>query len=78
MLSQEKLQRINALAKKKKSEGLTEAEAKEQSRLRSEYLASFRNSFKDQIEHTKVIDPEGNDVTPKKLKEIQKQNHTRR
>ncbi|MCO4328360.1 DUF896 domain-containing protein [Staphylococcus hyicus] len=78
MLSQEKLQRINALAKKKKSEGLTEAEAKEQSRLRSEYLASFRNSFKDQIEHTKVIDPEGNDVTPEKLKEIQKQNHTRR
>ncbi|KFE42773.1 DUF896 domain-containing protein [Staphylococcus agnetis] len=72
MLSQEKLQRINALAKKKKSEGLTEAEAKEQSRLRSEYLASFRNSFKNQIEHTKVIDPEGNDVTPSKLKEIQK------
>ncbi|ALN76356.1 MULTISPECIES: DUF896 domain-containing protein [Staphylococcus] len=77
MLSQEKLQRINALAKKKKSEGLTEVEAKEQSRLRSEYLASFRNSFKNQIEHTKVIDPEGNDVTPSKLKEIQKQNHTR-
>lgn len=77
MLSQEKLNRINTLAKKKKSEGLTEAEAKEQSKLRSEYLTTFRNSFKDQIEHTKVIDPEGNDVTPDKLKEIQKKNHTR-
>lgn len=77
MLSQDKLNRINALAKKKKNEGLTEAEAKEQSKLRSEYLTMFRNSFKDQIEHTKVIDPEGNDVTPDKLKEIQKKNHTR-
>lgn len=77
MLSQDKLNRINALAKKKKNEGLTEAEAKEQSKLRSEYLTAFRNSFKDQIEHTKVIDPEGNDVTPDKLKEIQKKNHTR-
>ncbi|MGV3225478.1 DUF896 domain-containing protein [Staphylococcus hyicus] len=78
MLSQEKLQRINDLAKKKKSEGLTEDEAKEQSRLRSEYLASFRNSFKEQIEHTKVIAPEGNEVTHKKIKEIQKQKKTRR
>ena len=77
MLSQEKLNRINALARKKKNEGLSEAEAKEQTKLRSEYLATFRNSFKDQIEHTKVIDPEGNDVTPDKLKEIQKKNHTR-
>ncbi|HAR4240089.1 TPA: DUF896 domain-containing protein, partial [Staphylococcus aureus] len=27
--------------------------------------------FKQQIENTKVIDPEGNDVTPEKIKEIQ-------
>ncbi|UEX89239.1 DUF896 domain-containing protein [Staphylococcus ratti] len=77
MLSQDKLKRINELAKKKKNEGLTKEEAKEQSQLRSEYLASFRNSFKEQIEHTKVIDPEGNDVTPDKLKDIQKKNRTR-
>lgn len=77
MLSQDKLKRINELAKKKKNEGLTKEEAKEQSQLRSEYLASFRDSFKEQIEHTKVIDPEGNDVTPDKLKDIQKKNRTR-
>ncbi|QUM66008.1 DUF896 domain-containing protein [Staphylococcus delphini] len=77
MLSKEKLNRINALANKKKSEGLTEAEAKEQSQLRSEYLEVFRSSFKSQIENTKVIDPDGNDVTPEKLKEVQKQNQLR-
>ncbi|WP_353457777.1 DUF896 domain-containing protein [Staphylococcus coagulans] len=77
MFTQEKLNRINELANKKKQEGLTESEAKEQSQLRSEYLEMFRSSFKSQIENTKVIDPEGNDVTPEKLKEIQEKNHLR-
>ena len=77
MLSEEKLARLNALAKKKKSEGLTEAEGKEQTLLRKEYLQSFRNSFKKTIENTKIIDPEGTDVTPEKIKAIQKANHLR-
>ncbi|MBH9582240.1 DUF896 domain-containing protein, partial [Staphylococcus felis] len=77
MLSQEKLTRINELAKKKKEEVLTDLESKEQSKLRSEYLETFRKSFKDQLENTKVIDPEGNDVTPDKLKVVQRRNHKR-
>ncbi|MBI5975242.1 DUF896 domain-containing protein [Staphylococcus canis] len=77
MFNQDKLTRINELAKKKKEQGLTEIEAKEQSKLRSEYLEMFRESFKSQIENTKVIDPEGNDVTPEKLKEIQRRNQKR-
>ncbi|WP_432720046.1 DUF896 domain-containing protein [Staphylococcus shinii] len=64
------LQRINELAKKKKEKGLTEKEAKEQSKLRKAYLDSFREKFKQQIENTRVIDPEGNDVTPDKVKSI--------
>ncbi|RIP33451.1 DUF896 domain-containing protein [Staphylococcus gallinarum] len=64
------LDRINELAKKKKSEGLTQAEAKEQSKLRKAYLDSFRAKFKQQLESTRVIDPEGNDVTPEKVKNI--------
>lgn len=64
------LQRINELAKKKKEKGLTEKEAKEQSKLRKAYLDSFREKFKQQIESTRVIDPEGNDVTPDKVKKI--------
>jgi len=70
MLSKEKLDRINELAKKKKSVGLTVEEAKEQSKLRSEYLAAFRGAFKDMIEHVTVVDPNGNDVTPDKLRVI--------
>ena len=67
------IDRINQLARKKKEQGLTEAEAKE-AKLRKIYLEEFRKGFKQQIEHTKVMDPEGNDVTPEKLKQIQKHN----
>lgn len=73
MLSQKKLDRINELARKKKLEGLTPTELKEQKLLREEYLAVFRGGMKHHIEGMKVIDPKGNDVTPDKLKEIQKQ-----
>lgn len=73
MLSPEKLARINALAKKKKSTGLTDAEAKEQKILREEYLTAFRGGMRHHIEGMKIVDPEGTDVTPLKLKEIQKQ-----
>lgn len=72
MLSKEKIARINELAKKAKSTGLTETEAKEQSKLRGEYLASFRSSMLNTLSNVKVIDPEGNDVTPEKLKRMQK------
>ena len=72
MLSKEKLARINELAAKKKREGLTPEEAKEQSKLRGEYLAAFRHSFKNTIENVTIYDPVGNDVTPQKIKDIKK------
>ena len=73
MLSQEKLDRINELAKKAKNEGLSLSEQTEQKDLRQEYLTSFRSNMRDQIERTKVVDKEGNDLTPHKVKEIQKE-----
>lgn len=75
MLDDKKIKRINELANKKKTVGLTDEEGREQTKLRKEYLQSFRHSFKKTIENTTVIDPEGNDVTPEKLKNIQKQNN---
>ena len=72
MMSKEKLNRINDLAKKAKAEGLTDPEKEEQKKLRKEYLDNFRASFSNQIESTTVIDPEGNDVTPEKVKEIKR------
>ena len=70
MLDQKKMDRLNELAKKKKNGSLTGEEIQEQYELRKEYLEVFRMGFKDTMEHTKVIDPEGNDVTPEKLKAI--------
>ncbi|MDW0111693.1 MULTISPECIES: DUF896 domain-containing protein [Sporosarcina] len=69
MLSPDKIQRINELSKKSKTVGLTLEEAKEQTQLRKEYLETFRTSMRETIENVKVIDPEGNDVTPEKVKE---------
>lgn len=74
MLSPEKLSRINELSKKSKSIGLTMEEAKEQTSLRKEYLETFRSSMRDTIEHVKVIDPDGNDVTPEKVKATKAKN----
>lgn len=75
MISKEKLSRINFLAKKAKQEGLTTEEKQEQQSLRQEYLDSFKKSFKKQIENVTVIDPEGNDVTPEKIKKLKKDDH---
>lgn len=69
MLTPDKIKRINELSKKSKTIGLSIEEAKEQTSLRKEYLETFRSSMRDTIEHVKVLDPEGNDVTPEKVKE---------
>ncbi len=50
----EKMNRINELAKKSKAEGLTDAEKAEQKVLREEYLAKFREGFRQQLENIEV------------------------
>ncbi|EIT86881.1 hypothetical protein A374_04884 [Fictibacillus macauensis ZFHKF-1] len=72
MLTPEKLARINALAKKAKTDGLSKEETLEQKKLREEYLKNVRASFENRLHSIKVVDPNGNDVTPKKLKESKK------
>lgn len=62
------LARINTLANKKKTTGLTKEETAEQQRLRAKYIEEFRKGFKSQLQSITVVDPEGNDVTPEKLK----------
>jgi len=70
MLTPQKIERLNELAKKKKLGTLTDSDVKEQQELREEYLANFRSGMKETIENVKVIDPKGNDVTPDKVKDI--------
>ncbi|WP_017548596.1 DUF896 domain-containing protein [Salinicoccus carnicancri] len=71
MLENHKIERLNALAAKKKSGTISKRELQELEGLREAYLKNFRSSFRKQVENTKVIDPEGKDVTPQKLKRIQ-------
>ena len=72
-MEQTKIDRINELARKKKTEGLTGAEKIVQERLREEYIEGYRRSIRHHIEGLKIVDEEGNDITPAKLKEIQRQ-----
>lgn len=69
MLAKDKLERINELSRLSKSNGLTKKQADEQQALRKEYLATFRSAFSNQLHSVKVVDDEGTDVTPQKLKE---------
>ena len=73
MLDPKKIERINELARKKKTVGLTPVEQEEQLLLRQEYLEVFRGGMRNHIEGLKIVDEEGNDVTPEKLKQIQKE-----
>lgn len=57
MLAKEKIDRINVLAKKSKLEtGLTTEEKKEQRLLREEFLADFRNRFKQQLNNIEFVE----------------------
>lgn len=69
-MEQKKLDRINALAKKAKIEGLTDEEKIEQSLLRDEYLSLVRKNFKNTMKTIKIKDQDGNirPVVPKKKK----------
>lgn len=60
------LDRINELARKQRSEGLTEQEKEEQARLRKEYIEAFRNSLKSQLDSIVVVDEHGNKKPLKK------------
>lgn len=74
MLAKAKLERINALANKAKHEALTSKEKEEQQTLRQEYLKNVRQSFKNEFKSMKIVDPNGDDVTPEKVKNLRKEN----
>ena len=58
---EEKIARINELARKSKTpEGLTEEERNEQARLRQEYIAEWRAGVVQVLDNTYVMDEHGN------------------
>ena len=65
MITQKKINRINALAKKAKTpEGLTPEEQAERTALRREYIGALRQSLTAQLDNTFIQYPHG---TKKKL-----------
>ncbi|MFC4769622.1 DUF896 domain-containing protein [Effusibacillus consociatus] len=56
MLPHNKIHRINELARKSKTVGLTDEERSEQQRLRQEYLESFRTEFRKQLDSIKFVE----------------------
>lgn len=55
-ITPELINRINQLARKKKLEGLTPDEEKEQARLRRIYLDGIRDQFKCTLDSIRVVD----------------------
>ncbi len=58
-MTQEKIQRINELARKSRDRGLTEEEKAEQQALRREYVEAMKQSLKSQLDASVVIRPDG-------------------
>ncbi len=56
LLDKKKIERINALAKKAKTVGLTDEEIAERDALRKEYLSAIRQNFKQTLDSIEIID----------------------
>lgn len=56
----ERIQRINELAKKAKTVGLTPEEIAERDILRREYVEAFKQSLRAQLDNTYLVDEHGN------------------
>jgi uncharacterized protein YnzC (UPF0291/DUF896 family) len=69
MVTQKDLDRINELYRKSKAEGLTEAEAEEQKKLRKEYVEAFRNNLRGTLESIKIQNPDGTMIDVKQRHE---------
>ena len=54
-----KIDRINTLAHKAKSVGLTEEEKKERDALRKEYIATIRMNLRSQLDNISIKEEDG-------------------
>ena len=62
MVTKEQIDRINVLAKKKKTEGLTEAEQAEQKVLYRAYIDAFKANLRAQLDNIEIIDDDTQEV----------------
>lgn len=60
IMTQERLDRLNALARKSRTEeGLTPAEKEEQTALRNEYRAGVIGNLSAQLDNVVIVEPDG-------------------
>ena len=57
---EELIKRINELARKSRSEGLSEAEKEEQAGLRARYIQAFRQGMENTLSNVYIVDEKGN------------------
>lgn len=61
-MDQKTIDRINELARKSKSAGLSQEEKEEQARLRQEYIAAIRGNLRAQLDQIDVQEQDGSIV----------------
>lgn len=59
-MERSRIERINELARKAKTVGLTAAEEAERDTLRKQYVAAVRENLRAQLDSTYVVDEKGN------------------
>ncbi len=68
-MTEKLIERINFLSRKSRSEGLTDAEKKEQAELRQQYIQAFRQGVQNTLSNVYIVDENGN------KKKIEKKKH---
>ena len=68
-MTKESIDRINELARKSKTVGLTEEEKAEQAALRKEYLADIRKSLEATLSNVYFVEEDGSQTKLKKKDE---------
>ena len=58
-MDEKRIGRINELAKKSKTEGLTEAELQEQAMLRKQFIEDFRKNLRSQLDNIDIQEADG-------------------
>ncbi len=64
-MKQKKLDRINELARKAKTQSLSEEEKQEQVKLREEYLSLYRKNLRTQLDNIVLVDKSGKQISLK-------------
>ncbi|TNJ68145.1 DUF896 domain-containing protein [Paenibacillus hemerocallicola] len=67
MITEQMIARINELAKKANTVGLTDEELEERNELRKRYIEAFKTSLRAQLDSIEFVDEDGKDSSDKKL-----------